>query len=106
MVISDPNVVIEGVESSAPDLVNELRQIGANVEVVDIDDVNKAVIEDLENLGKEHQIVKPNLITGMTAFGELTKAGSQVEMSKAPQSWDAPLLHVPSSCKPEWVTKS
>ena len=42
LVISDPNVVIEGVESSAPDLVNELRSMGAQVEVVDIDDVNKA----------------------------------------------------------------
>jgi 3-oxoacyl-[acyl-carrier protein] reductase len=42
LVISDPNVVIEDVESSAPDLVNELRSMGANVEVVEIDDVNKA----------------------------------------------------------------
>ena len=42
LVISDPNVVIEGVESSAPDLVNELRSMGTKVEVVDIDDVNKA----------------------------------------------------------------
>jgi 3-oxoacyl-[acyl-carrier protein] reductase len=42
LVISDPNVVIEDVESSAPDLVNELRSMGTNVEVVDIDDVNKA----------------------------------------------------------------
>lgn len=42
LVISDPNVVIEGVESSAPNLVKELREMGANVEVVDIVDVNKA----------------------------------------------------------------
>ena len=55
-------------------------------------------------LGKEHQIMKPNLITGMTAYGEFTKAGSQVEMSKTPQSWDDPLLHVPGSCKPEWTS--
>jgi len=66
---------------------------------------DKEMIENLESLGKEHQIMKPNLITGMTAFGELTKAGSQVEMSKTPQSWDDPLLHVPGSCKPEWLTK-
>ncbi len=65
---------------------------------------DKRVIEDLENLGKEHQIMEPNLITGMTAFGELTKAGSQVEMSKTPQSWDDPLLYVQGSCKPEWTT--
>jgi len=42
LVISDPSVVIEGVESSAPDLVKELRAMGGQVEVVDIDDVNKA----------------------------------------------------------------
>jgi len=65
---------------------------------------DKALIDDLENLGEEHQIQKPNLISGMTAFGELTKAGSQVEMSKTPQSWDDPLLWVPGSCKPEWTT--
>jgi len=31
LVISDPNVVIEGVESSAPDLVIELRSLGTKV---------------------------------------------------------------------------
>jgi hypothetical protein len=66
----------------------------------------KEVIEDLEHLGAEHQIMKPNLITGLTAFGEFTQAGAQVEISKTPQSWDDPLLHVSGSCKPEWVTKS
>jgi crotonobetainyl-CoA:carnitine CoA-transferase CaiB-like acyl-CoA transferase len=65
---------------------------------------DKEMIDNLENLGEEHQIMKPNLITGMTAFGELTKAGSQVEMSKTPQSWADPLLYVPGSCKPEWVS--
>ena len=64
---------------------------------------DKETIDNLENLGPEHQIMKPNLITGMTAYGEFTKPGSQVEMSKSPQSWDAPLLHVPGSCKPEWL---
>jgi hypothetical protein len=33
--------------------------------------------------------MNPNLITGMTAFGELTHAGLQVEMSKTAQSGDA-----------------
>ena len=65
---------------------------------------DKEMIDDLENLGPEHEIMKPNLITGQTAFGEFTKAGSQVEMSKTPQSWPDPLLHVPGSCKPEWLT--
>jgi hypothetical protein len=48
--------------------------------------------------------MKPNLVTGMTAFGEYTRAGSQVEKMKTPQFWDDPLLHVPGSCKPEWTT--
>jgi 3-oxoacyl-[acyl-carrier protein] reductase len=41
LVISDPNVVIEGAETSAPNLVAELKAMGGKVEVVDIDDVNK-----------------------------------------------------------------
>ena len=48
---------------------------------------DKKVFENLEDLGPEHQIMKPNLITGQTGFGEVTKPGSQVEMSKTPQSW-------------------
>ena len=65
---------------------------------------DKRVIDDLENLGKEHQIMKPNLVTGMTAFGEFTRAASQVEMSKTPQFWDDPLLYMQGACKPEWTT--
>jgi len=64
---------------------------------------DKDLIDNLENLGEEHQILKPNLISGMTGFGHLTKAGSQVEMSKTPQSWDDPLLHVPGTSKLEWL---
>jgi NAD(P)-dependent dehydrogenase (short-subunit alcohol dehydrogenase family) len=40
LVISDPNVVIEGAETSAPNLVAELKAMGGRVEVVYIDDVN------------------------------------------------------------------
>lgn len=40
LVISDPNVVIEGAETSAPNLVAELNAMGGRVEVVQIDDVN------------------------------------------------------------------
>ena len=40
LVISDPNVVIEGAETSAPNLVAELEAMGGKVEVVDIPDVN------------------------------------------------------------------
>jgi len=42
LVISDPNVVIEGAETSAPNLVAELKAMGGRVEVVSIDDVNAA----------------------------------------------------------------
>jgi hypothetical protein len=59
-------------------------------------------IENLESLGEEHQILKPNLITGMTAYGEFTKPGSQVEGMKTPQYWEDPLIHVPGSSKLEW----
>jgi 3-oxoacyl-[acyl-carrier protein] reductase len=41
LVISDPNVVIEGAPTSHPDLVAELKALGGQVEVVDVDDVNK-----------------------------------------------------------------
>ena len=63
---------------------------------------DKREIENLENVGEENQIMEPNLITGMTGYGEFTKAGSQVEMSKTPQSWDDPILCVPGSCRPDW----
>jgi hypothetical protein len=66
---------------------------------------DKETIDNLDSLGEEHQITKPNLISGMTAYDKFTKPGSQVEMSRTPQSWDDPLLHIPGSCKAEWATK-
>ena len=65
---------------------------------------DKRVIEDYENLGEEHQILKPELVTGMTAFGEYTRPASQVEMSKTPQFWADPMLTMQGSCHPEWTT--
>jgi NAD(P)-dependent dehydrogenase (short-subunit alcohol dehydrogenase family) len=41
LVISDPNVTIEGAETLHPNLVAELEAFGNRVEVVDVDDVNK-----------------------------------------------------------------
>jgi len=64
---------------------------------------DKEMLDDLENLGEEHQIMKPELVTGPTAFGEYTRVASQVEKMKTPQYWDDPMLHVPGSCKPEWT---
>ena len=52
------------------------------------------VIEDYENLGEEHQIMKPELVTATTVFGEYTRPASQVEMSKTPQSRDDPILYM------------
>jgi hypothetical protein len=65
---------------------------------------DKRVFENLEDLGEEHQIMEPNLVTGQTPSGEYTRAASQVEMSKTPQFWDNPMLYVQWSCKPEWKT--
>ena len=42
LVISDPNVTIEGAATLHPNLVAELKALGGKVEVVDVDDVNKA----------------------------------------------------------------
>ena len=65
---------------------------------------DKRVIEDYENLGEEHQIMKPELVTGMTAFGEYTRPASQVEMTKTPQFWDDPLLYMQGASQPVWMT--
>lgn len=67
--------------------------------------VDKEVFANLENMGPDHQIMTPNLVTGMTGFGEYTRCGSQVDMSKTPEYWEDPMLYVPGSCKPEWISK-
>jgi hypothetical protein len=67
---------------------------------------NKAQLLDLESLGPEHQIQRPNLVTRMTPFGEFTRLGSQVEMSRTPEYWTDPILVPIGSCRPEWLPKS
>ena len=67
---------------------------------------DKRIVEDYENLGEEHQIMEPNLVTGMTPFGEYTRPASQVEMSKTPQFWDQPMLYMQGASMPEWKTNS
>jgi crotonobetainyl-CoA:carnitine CoA-transferase CaiB-like acyl-CoA transferase len=64
---------------------------------------DKRVIEELESLGEEHQILKPNLVTGPTSFGEYTRPASQVETTKTPQYWDNPMLHIQGSNMPHWL---
>ena len=42
----------------------------------------------------------------MTPFGEFTRLGSQVEMSRTPESWTDPILVPMGSSRPEWLPKS
>lgn len=65
--------------------------------------VENGVLLDLDNLGPEHQPIKPNLQTGQTAFGEFTRLGSQVEMSETPEYWADPIISPIGSSKPEWL---
>ncbi|WP_175968535.1 CoA transferase [Burkholderia sp. BCC0322] len=58
-----------------------------------------------ESLGDSHQPLPPNLQTGETAFGEFTRLGSQVEMSKTPEYWDDPIIRPIGSCRPEWMPR-
>ena len=62
------------------------------------------MIEEFENLGEEHQIMKPELVTGLTAFGEYTRPASQVEMTGTPQFWDDPMLTMQGASQPVWTT--
>ena len=68
--------------------------------------IDKNLLLDMKNLGKEHQAMEPNTVTGQTPFGELTRLGSQIELSKTPEYWEDPLLNVMGSCKPEWLPRS
>jgi crotonobetainyl-CoA:carnitine CoA-transferase CaiB-like acyl-CoA transferase len=65
--------------------------------------VDKNTLLDREDMGEEHQPLEPNLQTGQTAFGEFTRLGSQVEMSKTPEYWEDPIIHPIGSSKPEWL---
>jgi crotonobetainyl-CoA:carnitine CoA-transferase CaiB-like acyl-CoA transferase len=60
---------------------------------------------NLDKLGLEHQPIKPNLQTGQTAFGDFTRLGSQVEMSKTPEYWEDPIISPIGSSKPEWLAR-
>jgi hypothetical protein len=61
---------------------------------------------DLESLGEEHQPLKPNLVTGQTGYGEFTRLGSQVEMSKTPEFWADPIINPIGSSKAEWLPRT
>ncbi|UZW62179.1 CoA transferase [Lysobacter enzymogenes] len=57
---------------------------------------------DYEALGDEHKPLPPALQTGQTAFGEFTRLGSQVEMSKTAEYWADPMIVPIGSCRPQW----
>jgi crotonobetainyl-CoA:carnitine CoA-transferase CaiB-like acyl-CoA transferase len=66
---------------------------------------DKAQLLAIDELGPEHRIQRPNLVTRMTPFGEFTRLGSQVELSKTPESWTDPILVPLGSSRPEWLPK-
>jgi crotonobetainyl-CoA:carnitine CoA-transferase CaiB-like acyl-CoA transferase len=66
---------------------------------------DKAQLLNIDALGPEHRIQQPNLVTHMTPYGELTRLGSQVEMSKTPEFWTDPILVPMGSSRPEWLPK-
>ena len=65
----------------------------------------KDTVLKLDELGAEHKPLKPNLVTGQTAFGEFTRLGSQIEMSKTPEFWTDPIISPIGSSKPEWLPR-
>jgi hypothetical protein len=67
--------------------------------------IPKTDLLDIESLGPEHQHMKPNLISGKTAWGDITIIGSQAEMSLTPESWGDPLTMPPGSSYPEWLPR-
>jgi crotonobetainyl-CoA:carnitine CoA-transferase CaiB-like acyl-CoA transferase len=67
--------------------------------------IDGGTLLNLADLGPDHQPLQPNLQTGQTAFGEFTRLGSQVEMSRTPEYWADPIIHPIGSSKPEWLPR-
>jgi len=67
--------------------------------------IDKNTLLNLKSMGEEHQPLEPNLQTGQTAFGEFTRLGSQIEMSKTPEYWEDPIISPIGSSKPEWLPR-
>ena len=66
---------------------------------------DKTLLNHIADLGPEHQIQKPNLVTRTTPFGEFTRLGSQVEMSETPEAWADPILVPLGSSRAERLPK-
>ena len=67
--------------------------------------VDNTTLLKLDSLGPDHQPIKPNLQTGQTSFGEFTRMGSQVEMTKTPEFWADPMIHPIGSSRPVWLPR-
>jgi crotonobetainyl-CoA:carnitine CoA-transferase CaiB-like acyl-CoA transferase len=65
--------------------------------------IPKTDLIDFASKGPEHQPVKPNLISGKTAWGDTVVIGSLVEMSKTPEKWRDPITAPPGSSYPVWL---
>jgi hypothetical protein len=67
---------------------------------------DKADLAVIDTLGPDHEIQRPSVVTRMTPFGEFTRLGSQVEMSKTPESWADPILVPIGSSRPQWLPET
>jgi crotonobetainyl-CoA:carnitine CoA-transferase CaiB-like acyl-CoA transferase len=67
--------------------------------------VDSATLLKMHDLGDEHKPIKPNLQTGQTAFGEFTRLGSQVDMSRTPEYWADPIIQPIGSSRPVWLPR-
>jgi len=67
--------------------------------------IDEETLLKLDELGDDHKPLAPNLQTGQTAFGEFTRLGSQIEMSKTPEYWEDPIISPIGSSKPEWLPR-
>jgi crotonobetainyl-CoA:carnitine CoA-transferase CaiB-like acyl-CoA transferase len=67
--------------------------------------VDYETLMKLDELGPDHKPIKPNLQTGETAFGEFTRLGSQVDMSRTPEFWSDPIISPIGSSRPVWLSR-
>ncbi len=67
--------------------------------------VDNDLLVAYEQLGEEHKPLPPALQSGQTAFGEFTRLGSQVEMSRTPEFWADPMINPIGSSRPVWLPR-
>jgi crotonobetainyl-CoA:carnitine CoA-transferase CaiB-like acyl-CoA transferase len=67
--------------------------------------IDNATLLKLDSLGPDHTPIKPNLQTGQTPFGEFTRLGSQIEMTKTPEFWADPIINPIGSSRPVWLPR-